>query len=61
MKIKFNAFAWSNPKYRRQGEVEVDMPQETWDEISEPERKRYLNELAIDFVLEDIDFEATVV
>ncbi len=58
MKFRLYASASSNHTYKREEIYENDMTQEDWDDMSESAQDEYLDELACEFVWEDIGCDA---
>lgn len=56
MKVKFTASAWSNITYKREEEVDLDIDPIDWQHMTNDEQEEFLNEAALDWLFEDIDF-----
>jgi len=61
MKIRLRASAFSNVSYDREEVVDSAYTEREWEGMSEAEQQVYLNELAEEFVWDDIDSYAAVI
>lgn len=61
MKIRLYRSASSNCTYRHEEIVDCDYSEEEWDKMSEKDRDEYLDQMAMDFVWEDIGCSAEII
>lgn len=61
LKIRLYRSASSNVTYSCEEVIDCDYSQEEWDKMTGAERDDYLNQLAEDFVWEDISCSANIV
>jgi hypothetical protein len=61
MKVKLWVEAFSNISYRREDVVDCDYTKEEWEQLPQRDKWEYLDEMARDFVWEDIECSAEVI